>query len=70
VAEADHSTVGGKGSHMVLWALLRDLAARSWGKILHDLKWDSRGGAHLVAPEAASKVKTQAEAKYQMYSYV
>jgi hypothetical protein len=55
---------------MVLWVLLRDLAARSWGKILHDLKWDSHGGAHLVAPEAASKVKTQAEAKYQMYSYV
>jgi hypothetical protein len=26
-----HSTVGRAGTHMVLWALLRDLAARLWG---------------------------------------
>jgi hypothetical protein len=27
------------------------------GLILHDLDWESHGGAHRVAPEAASEVK-------------
>jgi hypothetical protein len=31
VAGADHSTVGRIGTHMILWALLWDLAARLWG---------------------------------------
>jgi hypothetical protein len=31
VAGAGRSTVGGTGSHMVLWTLLRDSAARLWG---------------------------------------
>jgi hypothetical protein len=31
VARAGHSTVGRIGSHMVLWALMWDSAARLWG---------------------------------------
>jgi hypothetical protein len=34
---------------------------------LHNLDWDSRGGAHCVAPEAASEVKTQVKAKFHIY---
>jgi hypothetical protein len=37
------------------------------GISLHDHDWESRSGAHRVAPEAASKVKAQAEAKFHMY---
>jgi hypothetical protein len=31
VAGAGHSTVGGTGTHMVLWALLWDSVVRLWG---------------------------------------
>jgi hypothetical protein len=31
VAGAGHSTMGGTGTHMVLWALMRDLAAKLRG---------------------------------------
>jgi hypothetical protein len=31
VAGAGHSTVGGTGAHMVLWALLWELVVRLWG---------------------------------------
>jgi hypothetical protein len=30
VVRADHSMVGGTGTHMVLWALPRDSVARLW----------------------------------------
>jgi hypothetical protein len=31
VARGGHSTVGGTGTHMVLWALPQNLAVRLWG---------------------------------------
>jgi hypothetical protein len=52
---------------MVLLALPRDSAVKLWGYSLDSLDWESHGGAHRVAPEAVSEVKTQAEAKYHMY---
>jgi hypothetical protein len=52
---------------MVLWALPLDSAVRSWSESLHDLDWESRGGAHSVAPEATSEVKAQTETKFYMY---
>jgi hypothetical protein len=59
--------VDGIGTHMVLWALLRDSAVRLSGLSLHGLDWESHGGAHRVAPETVSEVKAQAEAKFHMY---
>jgi hypothetical protein len=67
VARGGHSTVGNIGSHMVLWALQEDSAVRLRGQSLHDLNWESCGGAHRVAPKATSEVKAQAEAKFHMY---
>jgi hypothetical protein len=64
VAEADHSTVGGTATHMVLWALPWYSVVRMQGQGLHDLNLESCGGAHRVAPEAASEEKAQAEAKF------
>jgi hypothetical protein len=40
------------------------------GQSVHDLDWESRGGAHRVAPEVASVVKAQAEAYYNMHCLV
>jgi hypothetical protein len=57
VTGAGHSTVGGIGTHMVLWALSWDSVARLRGRNLHDLDWESHGGAHHVTPEAASEVE-------------
>jgi hypothetical protein len=51
VAGADHSMVGITGTHMVLWTLPRDSTMRLWGKSLHDLHWESCGGAHRVEPQ-------------------
>jgi hypothetical protein len=59
--------VGEIGTHMVLLALPWDSAVKLWGYSLDGLDWESHGGAHRVAPEAVSEVKTQAEAKYHMY---
>jgi hypothetical protein len=55
---------------MVLWMLLRDSVMTLWGQTLHDVNWESRGGAHRVATEATSEVKAQPEAKFHMYSQV
>jgi hypothetical protein len=49
--------VGRIGTHLVLWALPRDSAVRLKAKSIHDLDWESHGGAHRVAPEAVSEVK-------------
>jgi hypothetical protein len=40
---------------------------RFWGKSLHNIDRESHGGAHHGAPEAASEVKTCAEAKFHIY---
>jgi hypothetical protein len=37
LAGASHSTVGGTGTYMVLWALPQDSAVRLRGKSLHNL---------------------------------
>jgi hypothetical protein len=63
VARADHSTLGRTGTHILLWAL-------PWDSAVHGLNWESRGGAHHVAPEAVSEIKAQAEAKFHMYFFV
>jgi hypothetical protein len=39
----------------------------SVGQLLHNFDLKSHGGAHRVAPEAVSEMKTQAEAKFHMY---
>jgi hypothetical protein len=67
VVGASYSTVGRIGTHMVLWALLRDLAEILYAQSAHNLDWESHGDAHCVAPEAASDVKAQAKAKFHMY---
>jgi hypothetical protein len=38
-------------------------------RCLHGFDWESHGGAHRVSPEAASKIKAQAEAKFHMYCF-
>jgi hypothetical protein len=38
--------------------------------VLISLNLESHGGAHRVAPEAASELKAQAEAKFHMYCFV
>jgi hypothetical protein len=63
--------MGGKiDTHMLLRALPRDSAVRLWGESLHNFNWESRGGAHRAAPEDASEIKAQAEAKSHMYCFV
>jgi hypothetical protein len=42
----------------------------SWGLILQGLDSESRGGAHCVAPEAASELNAQAEAKFHKYYFI
>jgi hypothetical protein len=36
----------------------------------HHLNQESHDGAHYVAPDATSKAKAQAEAKFRMYCLV
>jgi hypothetical protein len=67
VVRVDHSMVGRTGTHMVLWALPWDSVARLQGGSLHDLDWESYGGAHRVASEAVSEVKAKSEANFHMY---
>jgi hypothetical protein len=63
--------MGGRiGTHMILWVLSHDSEVRSWGQSLHVHGSESHGGAHRVAPQAASKMKAQAEAKFDMYCRV
>jgi hypothetical protein len=51
------STGGKIGAHMLIRALPWDSVVRLWGSRLHDLDQESHGGAHCVAPKAASVVK-------------
>jgi hypothetical protein len=37
------------------------------GKSLHDLDWESHGGARHVDSKVASEVKAHVEAKFHMY---
>jgi hypothetical protein len=55
---------------MVLSSLPWDSAVISCCYCLHGLDCESLSGAHCVAPEAASKIKAQAETKFQMYCFV
>jgi hypothetical protein len=53
MAGAGHAIVGRTGPHMLLQALSLDSAVR----LCHDFNWESRGGAHRVAPKVVPKVK-------------
>jgi hypothetical protein len=67
VVENVLSTGVGIGAHMLLRTLSRDSVVRLWGESLHDLKPESYGSGHHVAPEVASEVKAQVDAKFHMY---
>jgi hypothetical protein len=55
---------------MVLQVPSQDLVVRPWGQSLHGCDSESHGGTHRVAPEAASELKAQVEAKIHMYYFV
>jgi hypothetical protein len=62
--------MGGRiGTHMPLRVSLRDSVVTPWGWNLHGCDSESRGGTHHVAPEAASELKAQAEAKFHIYYF-
>jgi hypothetical protein len=46
------------------------LVVRLWGQSLHGCDSESHGGTHRVAPEAASELKAQVEAKIHMHYFV
>jgi hypothetical protein len=58
------------GTHMLLWVPSQDLVVRPWGYSLHGRESESHGGTNHVAPEAASRFKAQAEAKFIIYCVV
>jgi hypothetical protein len=58
------------GTHMLLWAPSWDSVVRPWGRSLHSRDLKSHGGAHRVAPEAASELKAKAEVMLHMYFIV
>jgi hypothetical protein len=55
------------GAHTLIWALPWDSVLRFVGLKPPQFLLGIHGGAHHVAPEAVSEMKTQAEAKLHMY---
>jgi hypothetical protein len=70
VAGADHLTVGTIGTNMLLRVPPWDWVVRLWVKSLHSVNCESHGGAHGVAPKAASELKAWADAKFHMYCFI
>jgi hypothetical protein len=54
---------------MSLRILPQDSVVRPWGYSLHGRDSESHGGNHRVAPEVATELEAQVEAKFYMHCF-